>query len=69
MPIVWQKTRVGDSHEWELEQITFAGGNWSTSSIGGISGICTANTLGVSRFCTADIACAPSILGFDTAGT
>ena len=52
-----------------MEQITFSWSNWSTWSAGSISGLHTANTRTISRFCTADIACAPSISGVYTAGT
>ena len=58
----------GRSHKWELEQITFAGDNSSTWSTGS-PGISTASTLNISRFCTWDIFCTPSISCFDAAGT
>ena len=69
MPIVLQKTFHRWSHEWELEQITFDGCNWSTSEYRQYFGLHTARTRGISRFCTEDSACTPRISGFDTAGT
>ena len=59
-------TRVG------IGKTTFAGGNSSTQEYSGsISGICTASTLSISRFCTADTACTikTRIRGFDSAAT
>ena len=74
MPIVLQKTFTDGPTSWSWKKLLSVGATVSivlksTGSTRSISGLYTASTGSILRFCTADCACAPSIAGFDTAGT